>query len=68
MKLLVCVLLSIAAGCFTYLAGAIVFCTIDPQGAAPSLLFTIPPAIAGMAAPALLGILGVIGGGRAGFL
>ena len=66
MKLLVCVLLSLAAGCFIYLFSAIVWCTVDPKGAAPSLLFTIPPAIAGMAAPALLGVLGLVIAG-AGF-
>jgi len=68
MKLLVCVLLSLAAGCFIYLFTAIVWCTVDRKGAAPSLLFTIPPAIAGMVAPALLGMLGVIVGRGGGFL
>ena len=66
MKLLVCVLLSLAAGFFTYLAGAVIWSTVDPQGAGSSLLFTIPPAIAGMAAPALLGVLGLVIAG-AGF-
>ena len=65
MKLLVCVLLSLAAGFFIYLTGAVVWCTIDPEGASPSLLFTIPPAIAGMVAPAMLGMLALAGG--AGF-
>ena len=62
MKLLVCVLLSLAAGFFTYLSSAVVWCTFDPQGAAPSLLFTLPAAIAGMAAPALVAVLGVVAG------
>ena len=66
MKLLVCVLLSVAAGFFTYLTGAVVWSTIDPLGAGTSLLFTIPTAIAGMAAPALLGVLGLVLAG-AGF-
>jgi hypothetical protein len=62
MRLLICVLLALAAGFFTYLGSAVVWCTIDPQRAAPTLLFTIPTAIAGMAAPALLGVLGVVAG------
>jgi len=65
MKWLVCLLLSLAAGFFTYLAGAVVWSTIDPQGAGASLLFTIPPAVAGVAAPTLLALLGLVAG--AGF-
>ena len=60
MRLLVCLLLSLAAGFFTYLTGAVIWCTIDPQGAGSSLLFTIPPALAGAFAPALLAMIGVV--------
>ena len=64
MRLLVCLLFSLAAGCFTYLTGAVIWSTIDPQGAGASLLFTIPPAIAGVAVPALLAMIAVIHGTR----
>jgi len=57
---LVCLLLSLAAGFFTYLAGAIIWSTLDPLGAGTSLLFTIPLAIAGAMTPALLAMVGVI--------
>jgi hypothetical protein len=53
-------LLSLAAGFFTYLAGAVIWSTVDPQGAGSSLLFTLPPAVAGVAAPALLAMLSVV--------
>jgi hypothetical protein len=60
MRLLVCLLLSLAAGSGTYLAGAVVWSTLDPQGAGASLLFTIPPAIAALTTPALLALVGLI--------
>src|SRR4051812_4142392 len=66
MRLLVCLLLSLAAGCFAYLVGAVVWCAIDPLGAGGTLLFTLPPAIAGVATPALLAMIGLIN--RAGRL
>jgi len=60
MKFVVCLLLSLAAGFFTYLAGAVVWSTLDPQGAGASLLFTLPLAVAGAVAPTLLAIAGLI--------
>ena len=64
MRLLICVLLSLAAGFFAYLAGAVVWSTIDPQGAGSTLLFTLPLAVAGVAMPTLLASVGLIRGGR----
>jgi hypothetical protein len=60
MKVLVCLLFSLAAGFFTYLAGAVIWSTLDPLGAGGSLLFTIPLAIAGAIAPALVAMIGII--------
>jgi hypothetical protein len=60
MKYLVCLLLSLAAGFGTYALGAVVWCTIDPDGAGAKLLFTIPIALTGMAIPAILGMLAFV--------
>ena len=60
MRLVVCLLLAMAAGFGVYLTGAIVWTVIDPQVAAPSLLFTIPFAIVGTIVPALLGVLALV--------
>lgn len=57
MKYLSCLLLSLAAGCATYAAGAVVWCVIDPQGAGSRLLFTIPVALVGMTVPGTIGML-----------
>ena len=60
MKYLVCLLLSLAAGFGTYALGAVVWCTIDPDGAGARLLFTIPIALTAMAVPAILGMLAYV--------
>ena len=60
MRIAVCLLLSIAVGCATYTAGAIVWACADPQGAGKSLLFTIPVGFAAMVVPGLLGLLGLV--------
>ena len=59
-RLMVCLLFSLAAGFFTYLAGAVIWSTLDPLGAGGSLLFTIPLAIAGAIGPALIAMVSVI--------
>jgi hypothetical protein len=57
MTFLTCLLLSLSAGSATYAAGAIAWCTIDPDGAGAKLLFTIPLALAVMAVPGILGAM-----------
>jgi len=57
MTFITSLLLSLSAGSATYAAGAIMWCTIDPEGAGAKLLFTIPVALAGMAVPGILGAL-----------
>ena len=57
MTFLTCLLLSLSAGSATYAAGAIAWCTVDPDGAGAKLLFTIPVALAGMAVPGILGLV-----------
>jgi hypothetical protein len=59
-RLLICLLLSIAAGAAVYLGGAVVWSLIDPDGAGVPLLFTIPLALIAAAVPGLLGTLGMI--------
>lgn len=66
-RLLVCLLLSVATGAAVYLGGAVVWSLIDPQGAGVPLLFTIPLAIAAVAIPALIGVIGLINRGEACF-
>jgi hypothetical protein len=60
MRIVICFLGSLAVGCATYLLGAIVWSIADPSGAGKVLLFTIPLAIAGMALPAVLLIIGAV--------
>ena len=60
MRIVICFLGSLAVGCATYLLGAIVWSIADPSGAGKVLLFTIPIAIAGMALPAVLSIIGAV--------
>jgi hypothetical protein len=57
MTFITCLLLSLSAGSATYAAGAIAWCTIDPEGAGAKLLFTIPVALAVMAVPGILGAM-----------
>ena len=59
-RLLICLLLSVAAGAAVYLTGAIVWCLVDPLGAGQSLMVTLPLALSAVAAPAMLGVLGMI--------
>ena len=59
-RLTICLLLSFAAGAAVYLAGAIVWCLVDPLGAGQSLMVTLPLALTAAAAPAMLGVLGMI--------
>lgn len=66
MRLMVCVLGSIAIGCASYLLGAIVWSIVDPPGASKSLLFTIPIAIAGVTVPAVLAMMGAVYVARSG--
>lgn len=60
MRVIVCLLLAMACGFGTYVLGAVLWSAADPQGAGTVLLFTIPPAIAGMAVPALFGVIALI--------
>jgi hypothetical protein len=60
MKLVVCLLLSMAAGFATYLMGAVIWATLDPLGAGSALIFTLPPAIAGLSVPALVALLAAV--------
>jgi hypothetical protein len=60
MRIAVCLLLSLAAGCATYTLGAIVWSGWDPQGAGSGLLFTIPAGFALTAASGLLGLVGLV--------
>jgi hypothetical protein len=60
MRLLVCLFLALACGSATYLAGAVVWSMLDPQGAGAALLFTIPVAIAAAALPAVVGTLALV--------
>jgi hypothetical protein len=55
--LFTCLLLSLSAGFGTYALGAIVWCVIDPEDVGAKMLFTIPPALAGMAIPGIIGML-----------
>jgi len=57
MTFITCLLMSVSAGSATYAAGAIAWCTIDPDGAGAKLLFTIPLALAVMAVPGILGAM-----------
>jgi hypothetical protein len=54
MRVIVALLIAIAAGFAVYTAGAIIWTIIDPQVAASSLLFTIPRTIVGTIVPALI--------------
>ena len=60
MRLVVYLLLSLAAGAAVYLGGAVIWCLADPKGAGVSLLFTIPLALLAAAIPALIGMIGLI--------
>jgi len=60
MRIAVCLLLSIAVGCATYTAGAIIWASADPQGAGKALLFTIPVSFAATAIPGVLALLGLV--------
>ena len=60
MRLVVCLLFALTAGCGTYAVGAVLWSAADPEGAGVVLLFTIPIAIAAAAMPALLGVLVLI--------
>jgi hypothetical protein len=57
MRVIICILIAIAAGFAVYTFGAIVWTVLDPQVAAVSLLFTIPRAIVGAIIPALLAVV-----------
>jgi hypothetical protein len=59
-RLLIFLLLSIAAGAAVYLGGAVVWCLADPDGAGEPLLFSIPLALVTSAIPGLLGMLGMV--------
>jgi hypothetical protein len=50
-------LLSLSAGFGSYALGAIVWCVLDPEDVGAKMLFTIPPALAGMGIPGIIGML-----------
>jgi hypothetical protein len=56
-RMVICLLIALAAGCAFYTLAAIIWTVVDPQVAAASLLFTIPQAIVGTAIPALLAVV-----------
>jgi len=60
MRIAVCLLLSIAVGCATYTAGAIIWASADPQGAGKALLFTIPVSFGATAVLGAVALLGLV--------
>jgi hypothetical protein len=60
MRYAVYTLWSLACGCGMYAGGAVVWSTIDPEGAGRALLFTIPIAVVALAVFALLATVGLM--------